>query len=240
MVALDVDRLEPPGHFLDRIGPALVERLLAGARRVDEPKGRMVFLEGDEPDAAYVVRSGFVRIFVSELDGSETTVRVAGPGEVFGELAIIDGGSRSATAATLRPTSMYRIPVDRFEAELPPPGTVARELLCSIVASLRLDTRRIAASRAYDVEHVVAAFVVEHPHLLHRLTQGELAGLIGVGRQSLNQVLRRWERTGLVTRRRGGLRLDDPDTFARRIDVSPSQSRAPRQSLLRTDEPTGR
>ncbi|MDO9175791.1 MAG: cyclic nucleotide-binding domain-containing protein, partial [Actinomycetota bacterium] len=55
-------------------------RLAAGATEVSFRRGRVLFLEGEDPGGVYLVRTGLVRLFVTELDGSETTVRIAGAG----------------------------------------------------------------------------------------------------------------------------------------------------------------
>jgi CRP-like cAMP-binding protein len=64
--------------------------------------------------------------------------------------------------------------------------------------------------RSQPLESVVATLLFDDPGLLRRVTQGELAGLLGVSRQSLNQILRAWEREGVVGRRDGRMHLTDP------------------------------
>lgn len=188
-------------------------RLAAGATEVSFRRGRVLFLEGEDPGGVYLVRTGLVRLFVTELDGSETTVRIAGAGELVGELAVLDGGTRSASAIALRAVTAFRIPVDLFAAELPDDGTVARGVLRGLVALVRDNTRRLVIERSHRLESIVARLLLDDPALLRRVTQGELAGLLGANRQSLNQILRAWEREGIIGRRDGRMHLSEPSTL---------------------------
>jgi CRP-like cAMP-binding protein len=210
LVVAEFERVAAHSPYLDTLGAAAAARLAAGVREVAFRRGSVLFLEGDQPGAVFLVRSGLVRLFVTELDGSETTVRIAGVGELVGELAIVDAGPRSASAIALRPVTAFRIPADRFAAELPEPGSVARNVMCGLVALVRENTRRLVIERSHRLESIVARLLGEDPSLLHSITQGELAGLLGVSRQSLNQILRAWERTGIVGRRDGRMDLVDP------------------------------
>ncbi|MGB8861638.1 MAG: Crp/Fnr family transcriptional regulator [Ilumatobacteraceae bacterium] len=216
MLVTEFRALAAVSPFLEALCPEAQARLIAGAREVTFGRGRVLFLEGDRPDAAYLVRSGLVRVFVSELDGSETTVRLVGKGEMLGELAVVDGGTRSASAMTLRPVVAYRLPAGLLEAELPAKGTVGRGVLCGLVAVVRANTKRMVTERSQRLDTIVARLLLDDPALLRRVTQGELAGLLGVSRQSLNQILRTWEREGVVGRREGRMQLVDHATLQRR------------------------
>lgn len=176
----------------------------------------MLFLQGDAPDAVYVVRDGLVRIFLTGLDGTETTVRLVGSGEVFGELAVIDGGTRSAGAIALRDVTALRIPATLLAAELPPTGSVGRSALRGLVTVVRENTRRMVNERAPGIDATVARVLLDDPGILGRVTQGELAGLIGVSRQSLNQVLRRWESEGIIVRSAGVMEVAEAAILRRR------------------------
>ena len=70
--------------------------------------GEVIFLEGDPGHTLYLIKQGQVRIFVNGIDGSETSVILCGrPGQLFGELAVIDGLPRSATAVAVVDTIVY-------------------------------------------------------------------------------------------------------------------------------------
>jgi serine/threonine-protein kinase len=93
--------------------------------------GDVIVREGDRADAAYVIVGGRVEVFTS-AGGLRTTLAELGPGEVFGETAILAGTERTASVAALTPSTMVRIPMDVFERELagmtPWMGAVTRAL----------------------------------------------------------------------------------------------------------------
>ncbi len=219
MAAGDFTRVATRSPYFDSLATVSHERLAAGVREVTFERGRIIFLEGDRPGAVFLVRSGMVRLFVTELDGTETTLRIADVGELVGELAVVDGGTRSASAIALRTVTAYRIPADLLSAELPPHGSVARGVMRGLVALVRENTKRLAMERSHRLESIVARVVLDDPSVLQRVTQGELAALLGVSRQSLNQILRAWEREGTLCRYDGRMHLADHRTLATRYEV---------------------
>lgn len=220
MVVGEFSRVAAQSPYFASLASASCEKLAAGVREVTFRRGRVLFLEGEGPGAVFLVRSGLVRLFVTELDGSETTLRIADVGELVGELSVVDGGTRSASAIALRDVSAFRIPADLFAAELPPHGSVARGVMRGLVALVRDNTKRLVIERSHRLESIVARLLLDDPQLLQRVTQGELAGLLGVSRQSLNQILRAWERDGIIGRHDGRMHLDDHRALARRYAIS--------------------
>ncbi|MDP2292155.1 MAG: helix-turn-helix domain-containing protein [Actinomycetota bacterium] len=86
-------------------------------------------------------------------------------------------------------------------------------MLRGLVALVRDNTRRLVIERSHRLESIVARLLLDDPALLRRVTQGELAGLLGASRQSLNQILRAWEREGIIGRRDGRMHLSEPSTL---------------------------
>jgi uncharacterized membrane protein len=83
---------------------------LAGA--VDQralAAGETLFSTGDPGESLFVVKSGQVELFLNDTTGQKITLSVAGPGDIFGELALLDGGARSATAAALEATALLEL-----------------------------------------------------------------------------------------------------------------------------------
>ena len=87
------------------------------------PAGTRVFHEGDRSDACYIVREGSFRVTREHSDGRAITLATLGPGEVFGELAMLDGDTRSASAEALSDGELLALPaVDVRAPARPPPG----------------------------------------------------------------------------------------------------------------------
>ena len=87
-----------------------LERIAAVAIPRSFPKGVRVFHEGDHSDACYIVREGDLRVTREHSDGRAIALATLGPGDIFGELAMLDGGSRSASVETLSDASSSRCP----------------------------------------------------------------------------------------------------------------------------------
>ena len=87
-----------------------LERIAAVAIPRSFPKGVRVFHEGDHSDACYIVRSGDLRVTREHSDGRAIALATLGPGDIFGELAMLDGGSRSASVETLSDAELLALP----------------------------------------------------------------------------------------------------------------------------------
>ena len=87
---------------LDRVASVAIPR--------SYPKGVRVFHEGDSSDACYIVRLGDLRVTREHSDGRAIALATLGPGDIFGELAMLDGGSRSASVETLSDAELLALP----------------------------------------------------------------------------------------------------------------------------------
>ena len=86
-------------------------------------KGQLIFARGDAGDMLYLVAEGRVRLAIATEEGRELSFQVAGEGDLFGEIAVLDGGTRSAEAMALAPTRLYglrREDFRRLQASSPP------------------------------------------------------------------------------------------------------------------------
>jgi CRP/FNR family transcriptional regulator, cyclic AMP receptor protein len=194
------------------------------ARRYGE--GEIIFHEGDAGQMLYIVGSGQVRIFVNGLDGSETSVIVFGrPGELFGELAVIDGLPRSATAVSLDQTILYTINREQFRDHMRRSPQLALNFMQELSQRVRYNTRQMDSLVTLPVPARLARKLVElaqeygrlttNPvqgvHIDLALTQSQLASLIGASRESTNKSLRDFQRRRWVHLTQGHIIVLDPD-----------------------------
>ena len=77
-------------------------------------RGEVVFLQGDEGDALYGIHAGQVRVSIDSPDGETRFLNLLGAGEVFGEIALLDGGARTATATAMEPARLAVIERSAF------------------------------------------------------------------------------------------------------------------------------
>jgi CRP/FNR family cyclic AMP-dependent transcriptional regulator len=199
-----------------------LEELTAGLRRRRYARGQVIFTQGDPGANLCIVEEGRVRIVVSSDDGKELTLRVLGPGEFFGELALLDGEPRSADAVAQEPCQLLLLQRDDFLRFVESRPRVAIALLSALSRKLRFTTRQAQDVAFLDVPARVARTLL---HLADtgepdgqrtcRLTQAELAATIGVTRESVNRWLGYFAARGLIRPSRGAITILHPDRLRR-------------------------
>jgi CRP/FNR family transcriptional regulator, cyclic AMP receptor protein len=174
--------------------------------------GERLFCKGDAGDALYVVLEGEVEVGVATLGGRQVRFASLGAGAVLGELAVTDGGPRSADATALRRTRLMRLTrasvVAALESE--PPALLA--LAAELAARLRAADLAIETAVLSDLGAKLAKHLLEEcagGTKLVQLTQVEMARRISVSREKLNRKLAAWREEGFVEMTRAGLRVLD-------------------------------
>lgn len=184
-------------------------------------RGETIFHAGDPGDALFVVASGQVKITIPPDDGSEPAILTTiGPGGFFGELALLDGARRSATAVALDAVTtevLHRDAFDRLVDEQPP---LRRALLAALAGEVRRLTVQVEELHFLDLpgrlaRHLSrlaagtggavddggdgeAALPVGEVRMPWPYTQAELAGMIGGSRQTVNRLLADFVAAGLL------------------------------------------
>src|SRR5262249_10154977 len=100
--------------FMAALSPARRRRLLETARVRRFKRGEVIFHKDDPGDSLFLIQSGTVKLVLPGLDGKEKLLRLMNPGDVLGEMAIITGAPRSATAVAMKPTTALSIRRDVF------------------------------------------------------------------------------------------------------------------------------
>jgi CRP-like cAMP-binding protein len=116
--------------------------------------GREIFGQGDLGDCAYLVESGQVTIY-HHLDGMRVELGAIGPGEIFGEMAAIDGGLRMAAAVAASPTMVTRIPKDMFDRKLAETDKFIRGLLNFFIRIIRTNHRTFVRRPRSVADHLL-------------------------------------------------------------------------------------
>ncbi len=148
----------------------------------------------------YMIESGSVRVISIGRTGQELTLNVLGPGEIFGELSILDGQQRSATAITLAPTVVWLLSqadLRQFMADYPPVNQAMMQIL---VERVRSTARRLEAMTFQDVLGRLAFELLtlaerngqpceQGTEITIPLTQVDLASMVGATRESVNKAV---------------------------------------------------
>ena len=212
------------GGLTDDERAALVTRL----RRRRHRKGARLFLHGDLGRDLYVIESGSVKICMTTADGKEITLAILGPGEFFGELALLDGEPRSSDAVTMEDCQLLLLERDEFIHFMEEHPSVAHRVIEVLSRRLRNNNELVQDAAFFDVAARLARVIlrlaesVGHPDadgitISKRLTQSDLAGMIGTTRESVNKWLTFYERQGMVDRRGGLIRVLNADGLRKRI-----------------------
>jgi CRP/FNR family transcriptional regulator, cyclic AMP receptor protein len=205
--------------FLARLAEESRRALARSARVRDVAAGTTVFAQGDPADALYVVVSGEFRVVVGSPTGDEATVAVIRAGEACGELGLIDGQPRSATVVAAQRSRLLSITRNDFLEWLRPRPDAALALLTTLTARLRRMDETLADFAFLDLPQRLAKRLLElasqsEDHTRIRVTQAELASMLGVSRESVNKELNALARTNTIELRRGSIRLLDPTALS--------------------------
>jgi len=161
------------------------------------PRAAVVVSQGDEAHGMFVVRHGSLKAFLMNADGRELTLSHHGPGDYFGELALLDEAPRSASVMTLEPCELLFIGRGDFLSLLKVSPDSMTTLLRNLVARIRTLTRNVHAfaledvfGRIHRLLDTVATPEGEHWVVEPRLTQQEIANLVGASREMVNRIVR--------------------------------------------------
>ena len=184
------------------------------------PSGTRVFHEGDESDACYIVRSGHFRVTREHPDGRAITLANLGRGDIFGELAMLDGEVRSASVEALDDGELLALPGADVRALLSRHPEISAKLVAALVRRLRAANERISRQSFQTVPSRVAGVLSQlvaeeaplHPGegVTIRMNQADLAQLAGTSRESVSRFLADLERASVVKCGRGLVTVLDP------------------------------
>jgi CRP/FNR family cyclic AMP-dependent transcriptional regulator len=184
------------------------------------PKGVRVFHEGDRSDACYIVRSGDLRVTREHPDGRAIALATLGPGDIFGELAMLDGEARSASVEALSESELLALPAADVRRLLRGSSEITVKLVVALTRRLREANERISRQSFQTVPSRVAGvlsqLIAEEAPLESRegvtirMTQADLAQLAGTSRESVSRFLAMLERAHVVRVARGRVTVLEP------------------------------
>lgn len=196
--------------LFDSLRSEELDEIVAFAAERRTGKGTAIFEKDDAGSSMMVVLTGRVRIWNVSREGKEVTLRVIGPGEVFGEIALLDGKPRSANAEALEDTLLMVVERRHFlPFMMGHPGVLERLLvvLCDRLRSTSLDLedqatldmparlarRLVRLARDYGRALPQGAVRIEL-----KLSQNDLGNLIGTTRESVSKQLSAWRGDGII------------------------------------------
>lgn len=203
---------------------ALATRVRVRAYR----KGEVLFHKDDPGTSLFLLRGGRVKISTFSSEGKEAVFTVHGPGDVFGELALLDGAPRSATATALEPSRLLTIDRTAFVAFLREQPDAALILLSELTARVRRLSSQVEDLMFLDIPGRLARTLLRLGEQYGRrtergveidlqITQTELGGMVGATRVSVNRLLHWFAERGLIAIDERRIVLIRPEALQARI-----------------------
>lgn len=195
-----VERLSRTSFFADAAPDQLQEIAEAGEER-DLVRGDVLFEEGDPPDALYLVTRGRIAIaMASPVDRRESVVALMEPGDLFGDMGMLDDGPRSALARALEPSRVLHIPFEPVRRLFNDDPRLLWNVARLLATRLRVMDEVLADSVFLDVTGRTAKRLLELANgsddFQLPVTQEELAGMVGASRERVNKAIASFIRLG--------------------------------------------
>lgn len=195
---------------------ALADRELAYVQQVTRERhiqrGEVLFLEGDPGEPLYYIQSGQVKIFKTSADGKEQVLRIFHAGETFNEVPVFDGGPNPASAMVLEEGTVYILHRDDIRRLLSEHSAIALSVIQVLAGRLRYMVGLVEDLSFKHVSARVAKALLSHSEAVegktaHRLTQQELAALVGTAREVVGRVLKALEHEGIIDLEQGRITI---------------------------------
>jgi CRP/FNR family transcriptional regulator, cyclic AMP receptor protein len=172
-------------------------------------RGTVIFTKGDPGTSMMAVLTGRVRVSAISADGKEVTLNVINAGDIFGEIALLDGKSRSADATALEDTVLMVVERRQFLPFLLNNATLIERLLVVLCERLRRTSLALEELALFDLPVRLARLLIklsqdygrpvpDGTRIDIKLSQRDLATLVASSRETVNKQLRGWREQGVV------------------------------------------
>ena len=198
-----------------------LDRLFAELTRRTFQKGEVIFHQDDPGNRLYFLVEGLVTISIVSRDGRENDIALMNPGDCFGEMSVLDGGSRSATAIAVEATETMTLSRDDFLSFLREHTSMAVQIIKLLVHRLRttdemmgdmvfMDVPARVAKKLMDLAHTNRSSPTPDGHITVPIGQEELSRLVGSSREAVTRALATYRRMGVLTTSHRMIRITDP------------------------------
>jgi CRP/FNR family transcriptional regulator, cyclic AMP receptor protein len=208
----------------------VLSQLTRSLRRRTFQRGEVIFHQGDPGDTLHLMQKGRIKVVLPAESGDEVLLAILGPGNCFGELALLDGESRSATVVAIEPVETLTLGRSDFMAFVRANPETAERLMINLAHIIRKVNEDVADLAFLDLPGRLAKKLLElaHDHgqpmpggdgveISVPLTQEELAGMVGATRPSVNKVLGWYEDQGAIQRRGRKIAIFKPEALRQRV-----------------------
>ena len=217
-------------NFLFRnLDPDVIERISALGTTVELAGNQVLFLKGDEGDALYGVLDGRIRISSGDADGKEIILNIIDPGDIFGEIALLDGKPRTADASAMAASQLFRVQRSDFLGLMAAEPRLTQHLLEMVCDRIRKTSEMLEDSAFLDLPARLAKRLLSLAKYYGdssqetaltgiQISQAELGQLMGTSRESINKHLQYWRGRGWITLGRGRVTIEAPGALENLVE----------------------
>lgn len=206
--------------FFRGLADVAIDELVARSRIERCRRGKTIFRRASPGTAMMAVLRGSVKICTVSRNGKEAVLNVIGPGQVFGEIAVLDAGPRTADAVALEESEILVLDRRDFMPVVRAHPDLAQRLLEVLCGRLRKTSEQLEDAFFLDMPGRLAKALLgarigqaAGGPIQVNLTQRELGEMIGTARESVNKLLHSWQDQGIVTLRRGAIAVRKPEAL---------------------------
>jgi CRP-like cAMP-binding protein len=216
--------------FFQTMRPEELDQVIDTAIERRVPRGTVIFTKGDPGTSMMAVLAGRVRVSSVSSEGKEVMLNVIGPGEIFGEIALLDGKSRSADATALEDTTLLVVERRNFLPFIMRNEGLVERLFIVLCDRLRRTSTALEELALFDLPARLARLLLKLSQDYGRpasngavridlkLSQRDLATLVASSRESVNKQLRAWREMGSVDQVGGYLVLVKPQALRQLVE----------------------
>ncbi len=208
-------------RLLDAMTPPQMQMIMKMTRMLEVKRGQRIYLEGDPSDQLFLLKVGVVKISTSAADQQETILAFLYPGDIFGELAMIEDSPRDHLATAHEDVVLCALSRDlllRMAHETPALGYQITKVMGLRLKRFRTRIEELLYKSAHArIAHTLLDLasdygIPDNEGILVplRLNQADLGNLVGLARETVNTVLQDFKQRGLVEAGRRNIRIIDP------------------------------
>ncbi|HET7401691.1 MAG TPA: Crp/Fnr family transcriptional regulator [Usitatibacter sp.] len=192
--------------FFTQLSDHELDLVRAVATEKTYPKNAVVLTEGEAGDSLFMIQAGKVKVFIGDEEGREIILKILGPGSFFGEMSMIDKQPRSASVTTLETSTFLVLQHAAFEKCVEQAPTIGNMVMQVLAQRVREADRKIGTLALMDVYGRVASTLLELAVFTNgklmvgeKLSQQDLANMVGASREMVNRILKDLSDRGFIS-----------------------------------------
>jgi CRP-like cAMP-binding protein len=219
----------PTGALLSALPPKLAQDLFGQARAVALAPQQTLFTAGDPGDGFYVLDEGLLKVNVVSVEGAERILAILGPGDLLGELSVIDGAPRSASVTAIRASKLRFVSRTVFEAVAERQPELYRYVTMLLSRRLRAIDDVLTATSFLPLKGRTARALLSLAEafgkevgggrilIRQKVSQSDIAAMAGIARENMSRILQDFMRRALVSRLAGYYCLENKAALEREL-----------------------